>query len=117
MPTADRNGRKTIAQKLLETARQLMVTIATSYFDLGSTFNALLEHDLYKELGTYLSFRHFLRKEGLVPYSTAQRFMRIARTYQSPAGRKLGVSKALALIRLAAWEGASPDDLVTNDTK
>lgn len=104
-----------LARRNLDKARELMALAAEKLFDLGDVLNALRENDLYLALGSYLSFRNFLRKEGLVPYSTARRYMRLAREYPSANSRKHGIDKLVALLKTAAWEGKNADEIAAND--
>lgn len=105
----------TLAKNNLAKARELMHGAAEDLLALGDVLNALRASDLYLALGEYLSFRNFLRKEKLIPYSTAQKYMVLAAKYKHPNSRKLGVDKLVELLRLAAWEGKAADDIAAND--
>ena len=104
-----------LARSNLAKAKSLLGQAAETFLDLGQVLNTLAANDLYASLGTYLSFRDFLRKEGLIPYATARKYMVLATQYKSLNARKLGVDKLTALLRLATWEGASADRLVDDD--
>lgn len=104
-----------LARNNLQKARDLISAAAENLLDLGEVLNTLRNEDLYKALGEYLSFRNFLRKEGLIPYSTAQRYMLLAREFPSPNSRKHGVLKLVQLLKLAAWEGKDADEIARDD--
>ena len=105
----------TLAKNNLAKAKALMQDAAGDLLSLGDVLNTLRANDLYMALGEYLSFRNFLRKEGLIPYSTAQKYMGLAAEFKHPNSRKLGVDKLVALLRLAEWEGKKADEIAAND--
>jgi hypothetical protein len=95
-----RAARDTNAQRargIIAEIRQLLGTVAQTSHRIGVLLTQLSDPPLYGTLG-YDSFKALLRGEDLMSAAHASRLMLVAATYTPATLRKLGVSKAYALV-------------------
>lgn len=91
---------KTRAKRLVADVKKRSTKIAEEAHAVGKALAQLSEARNYAALG-YKSFDELLKGEKLMGRTTAHQLMAIAETYSLEQVRKLGVSKAYALISYA----------------
>ena len=92
--------------ELVALIKRRMVDVVESFYDIGEALREIVEKKLYVE-GGHKNLGAFLRAEGIMSISRANRLIAVVRKVPRDDAMRLGQERAYALL---AYTEATPDD-------
>ena len=88
------------ADAAIASIREAKAQCDGEYFEIGKALLALAKPSIWRDLYAASSLREFL-DDYVMPHSSADRLMTIARSYSKPLALKIGLERSFQLARLA----------------